>query len=129
MADCRRYYGLEFVQLASVSKDIVVSRIAILRPAYSAVCYHNFRPPLVSEAPTCPLPDPDVEPDYYGDVRIKFPGSDSATSISNGAVFKAVSKFRKIMNEVAQKSFKEPQSSTYITLSDAYEAYEKLQTW
>ncbi|KAK8129870.1 hypothetical protein PG999_002250 [Apiospora kogelbergensis] len=95
----------------------------------AAVCYHNFRPPLVSEAPTCPLPDPDVEPDYYGDVRIKFPGSDSATSISNGAVFKAVSKFRKIMNEVAQKSFKEPQSSTYITLSDAYEAYEKLQTW
>ncbi|KAK7980988.1 hypothetical protein PG989_013445 [Apiospora arundinis] len=86
-------------------------------------------PPMVDEAPTCPLPNPEVEPDYYGDVRVKFPGSDSATSISNGAVFKAISKFRKIMNEVSQKSFKEPQSSTYITLNDAYDAYDKLQTW
>ncbi|KAK8094150.1 hypothetical protein PG997_000835 [Apiospora hydei] len=95
----------------------------------AAVCYHNFRPPLVDEPPTCPLPNPDAEPDYYGDVRVKFPGSDTATSISNGAVFRAISEFREIMNEVAQKSFKEPQSSSYITLNDAYGAYGKLQTW
>jgi hypothetical protein len=64
-------------------------------------CFHMFRPPVLREPPLHDLPDPERDMTFYGEVHVRYPGSDQQGHIQQGYVFRALSGFRTILNAVA----------------------------
>ncbi|XXG97941.1 hypothetical protein Hte_004257 [Hypoxylon texense] len=77
--------------------------------------FHTFQPPILKDPPARPLPDVDD----YGEIWVQYPLGREPIAMFNGLVFRAVSEFRVIMNEVAKLSFGRPKSSNRMSLDAA----------
>lgn len=86
-------------------------------------------PPLLENPPTCPLPGPDADPDHYAEIFVTYPGSDVPIEIGNGHVFRAISEFRIILNDIAKQAFKPPRSQSFLPLRSAQDAHLRLLAW
>ncbi|KAI1382785.1 uncharacterized protein F4822DRAFT_96676 [Hypoxylon trugodes] len=91
--------------------------------------FHTFQPPILNNPPARPLPDLDDAPAYYGEIEVKYPLGRTAIAISNGLVFRAVSEFRVIMNEVTRLSFVQPRTFNRMPLDAAIRLKSRLLAW
>lgn len=82
--------------------------------------------PLLSDPPEWPLPDPTVEPGWYGEVWIKYPCGDCLFSSHFAEVLEARSRFRVIMNEACQIAYS-PDSG--MTPGKANKLHAQLRDW
>ncbi|PVH95428.1 putative C6 transcription factor [Periconia macrospinosa] len=82
--------------------------------------------PLLNCPPQWDLPDPLNEPDWYGEVWVKYPLSGRLVPLSFGQVIKGRSEFRVIMNEACQVAYKKDST---MTLSKANELLSRLRSW
>lgn len=85
-------------------------------------------PPLLTEPPIYPLPDPSQNALWYGEVWLKYPLSHSLIPSNFGQMYKAKSQFRVIMNEFCQAAYMK-KTESMMTLRIADELVHKLQDW
>ncbi|KAI1479411.1 hypothetical protein F4774DRAFT_381918 [Daldinia eschscholtzii] len=91
--------------------------------------FHTFQPPLVKDPPNRPLPNFDEISAFYGETFVKYPLGHDSIPIFNGLVFRAISQFRVIMNEITALSFSRPRNFTRMSLSAAIEFRSRLLVW
>lgn len=82
--------------------------------------------PLLKTPPVEPLPDPLEDPEWFGEIWVKYPSSQSLSPSSFGHVFHAKSQFRIIMNEFCEAAYSKDST---ITLEQAYQLRSRLITW
>lgn len=83
-------------------------------------------PPLLSEPPDWCLPDPSKEPEWYGEIWIKYHLSNYILSSDFGHVFKARSRFQITMNEACQVAYSK---GSEMTLDKANNFLSRLKDW
>ncbi|KAH8677830.1 hypothetical protein BX600DRAFT_138214 [Xylariales sp. PMI_506] len=71
-------------------------------------CSLLFEPTLIAEAPKVPLPDPATEPEWYGEVWLRYPSSHKPCPSLFGELFKARCEVRVIMNDIVARYFGRP---------------------
>ncbi|KAI0845263.1 hypothetical protein F5Y00DRAFT_265794 [Daldinia vernicosa] len=91
--------------------------------------FHTFQPPLVKDPPNRPLPDIDDASAFYGEIWVKYPLGRDLVPILNGLVFRTVSQFRVIMNEITALSFSHARNFNRMSLNAAVEFRARLSTW
>ncbi|KAK9426263.1 hypothetical protein SUNI508_02704 [Seiridium unicorne] len=96
-------------------------------------CYHMFQSPILAAPPSHDLPDPDLDASIYGEVYIKYPGSEQQLRMNHGHVFRAVSEFRSILNAVASEAHsgggkKLPSARVHYYWRSIANWYERLPT-
>lgn len=82
--------------------------------------------PLLSDPPDWRLPDPSKEPEWYGEIWVKYPVSSHLLPSYFGQVFRARSQFRVIMNEACQIAYSK---DSEMTLCKANEFLSRLKAW
>ncbi|KAH8902331.1 hypothetical protein BR93DRAFT_972721 [Coniochaeta sp. PMI_546] len=68
-------------------------------------CHHFFIPPLIRHPPPHHLPDPHDEPEWYGEIHVKYPSTDRVCATGHGQLFKAKADFAKTLNNISDMSF------------------------
>ncbi|KAL2261349.1 hypothetical protein VTK26DRAFT_4346 [Humicola hyalothermophila] len=91
--------------------------------------YHYLEPPLLTEAPKPPLPDPSAQPQWYGELWIKYPLTQSLVPTCHGHLFKAKADFWAIMNDFLLLRFPHHRSPTNLSLDQTFGFYNRLQAW
>ncbi|KAL7624724.1 hypothetical protein AAE478_006295 [Parahypoxylon ruwenzoriense] len=91
--------------------------------------FHTFQPPIIKDPPTRPLPEVDDTLAYYGEIWMKYPLAQEPIPIYNGLVFRAISQFRVIMNEITKLSFGLPKSFSRMSLEAALGFRARLLAW
>jgi hypothetical protein len=81
---------------------------------------------MLSAPPSRPLPDPETDAPFYGNLRVKYPDG-TMLNTDHGQVFKAVSDFRVIVNDVGKDAFTNGRDR--LTLERAYEVRRRLGVW
>ncbi|KAF5562705.1 nitrate assimilation regulatory nirA [Fusarium napiforme] len=61
--------------------------------------YQFMTQPLLNSPPKTPLPDPDRDPDWFGEIWLKYPSSLTLVPLKIGLVFKAKMTFSVVLNE------------------------------
>jgi hypothetical protein len=84
--------------------------------------------PLLQRPPDAILPDPAVQPDWYGEVWIRYPMSQSRLPSLFGHEFRAKAQFRIIMNDFSLAAYSGVKKPA-ITLAKAYGLYTQLRRW
>lgn len=82
--------------------------------------------PLLREPPNQLLPDPSENGQWYGEIWVKYPGSQNLSPSYFGHIFKSRSHFRVIMNEACHIAYDKGSS---MTLEQAGELYSRLRSW
>lgn len=85
--------------------------------------FHFFQEPLLSEPPVAPL-TVDI-----GELWVRYPQAPDPWPIHHGHVFRAIARFRTIMNEAGNRSFGPGKSKGPMTLEEAMVFREKLVNW
>lgn len=67
--------------------------------------YYYRRAPFVDHPPAFAAPDPDVDPDWYGEVFVRYPLSRTITRMHLGYVMKATINLRIILNDMSLLQF------------------------
>src|ERR1700753_541078 len=88
-----------------------------------------FDKPVIKKPPEIPLPDPSVDPEWYGQIWIKYPMSPTPFSTYFGHMFKATAELRIIMNEICLQCFGKSQPSTQLTSDQALDFHFQLKDW
>lgn len=70
-----------------------------------AQTYYYRRAPFIPEPPAFEAPDPDLDPEWYGEVYVRYPLSSTITRMRLGHVMKATIDLRIIMNDIALAQF------------------------
>ncbi|TFB01937.1 Nitrogen assimilation transcription factor nirA [Trichoderma ghanense] len=82
--------------------------------------------PLIKEPPSWTLPDASKEPQFYGEVWLKYPLSQSLSPSYFGHIFRAKSQFRVIMHDFSMAAYSE---GSQVTVDKAYELRQRLKSW
>lgn len=85
--------------------------------------------PWCRSLPLCPLPHPALQPEFYGDVSVKYPLDEQNYPIYFGYAFKARSELRIIMNDIAARCFNSSATMPQLSLQEAYVFYHRLVEW
>ncbi|KAK3301063.1 uncharacterized protein B0H64DRAFT_382525 [Chaetomium fimeti] len=91
--------------------------------------YHYLKPPPISKPPETPLPDPSERPQWYGELWVRYPLSQSRLPTYHGYLFKALSEFWTIMNEVSTLTFSRQGPSTKLSVDQIFRFYYRLRAW
>ncbi|KAI1381121.1 hypothetical protein F4677DRAFT_460363 [Hypoxylon crocopeplum] len=91
--------------------------------------FHTFQPPIIKDPPARPLPDIDDAAAYFGEIWVKYPLGRELIPLLNGPVFRAISQFRVIMNEITAVSFSQPKTFKRMSLSAAIGCRSRLLAW
>lgn len=91
--------------------------------------YHYLKTPLIKEPPHPPLPSPLEQPQWYGELWVKYPLSQSRVPTYHGLLFKAKCDFWGIMNDFSLLRFSHQRSATNLTVDQIFTYYNRLQAW
>jgi hypothetical protein len=112
--------GIHFLQFGS----------NVLTDHGDSLCsYHYVKPPLIREPPESPLPDPLKEPQWYGELWLRYPLSHSRLPTHHGLLFKAKADFWTIMNEVSLLTFSHHRSPSKLPVNQTLQFYNRLRDW
>ncbi|KAK0630112.1 hypothetical protein B0T17DRAFT_490691 [Bombardia bombarda] len=95
----------------------------------SLYCYHLFRPPLVKKPPESPLPDPVAFPQWYGEIWVRYPLSQSRSSTHHGPLFKAKADMWTIMHDFTLICFRDSASPLKLSMDQILGFYNRLVAW
>lgn len=87
--------------------------------------------PLLKAPPKAPLPDPDRDPDWFGEIWLKYPSSSTLVPLQVGLVFKAKMSFSVVLNEIMLET-QEDSTDSYLFQNGGktiLEILERLDTW
>lgn len=62
--------------------------------------YYFFRRPYFSRPPQVPLPDPQLEPRWYGEISIQYPHDRTTVPLHLGSKIYSEAALRKVMNDI-----------------------------
>ncbi|KAF6824617.1 C6 transcription factor [Colletotrichum musicola] len=98
---------------------------------FSTHCtFYLIQRPLVEKPPRIPLPDPEANPSWYGEIRIRYPASAETFPIYLGPWIKATFDLRALLNEVGPRIHEALASpSTVATLDEVKEFKDRLEKW
>ncbi|KAL6699759.1 hypothetical protein J3F84DRAFT_361663 [Trichoderma pleuroticola] len=82
--------------------------------------------PLLKEPPNWTLPDPSQDGNWYGEIWLKYPLTNTLSPSYFGSVFRAKSHFRIIMNDFCCTAYSE---GSQVTIEKAYELLKRLKHW
>ncbi|KAK0671260.1 hypothetical protein QBC41DRAFT_315845 [Cercophora samala] len=100
--------------------------------------YVLFEPPLIKKPPDVSLPDPAVNPEWYGQIWLKYPGDTKLHTTHFPYQFQAQCQVRVIMNDMWLERFgssrqSSPEGGTTLLpstqLEQANEFYARLKAW
>lgn len=91
--------------------------------------YHYFRAPVMRHPPQVPLPDPIEDPQWYGEIWVKYPESQSRFPTHLGFIFKAKAELWSIMNDLSLLSFQDHGPPLKLSTSQVLEFYTRLVNW
>ncbi|KAF5716035.1 nitrate assimilation regulatory nirA [Fusarium mundagurra] len=93
--------------------------------------YQFMTQPLLKTPPKTSLPDPDRDPDWYGEIWLKYPSSSTLVPLRTGLVFRAKMSFSIVLNEVMLE-IQEDSTDSYLFKHGGkkiLEIAEVLDTW
>ncbi|KAL2134955.1 hypothetical protein VTI74DRAFT_10276 [Chaetomium olivicolor] len=93
--------------------------------------YHYLQPPPVKEPPKSPLPEPLQYPQWYGELWVKYPQSQTRLPTYHGLLFKAKADFWTIMNEFSLLTFSHRHTAIApkLSVSEVLPFYHRLRAW
>jgi hypothetical protein len=94
---------------------------------HSSHCYTFLRPPYITKAPKLPLPDSFIDPEFYGEIRIRYPPSQTVSPIHLGCIIKANFDFCIILNDIASQIF--AGGKFHATAKQVLGFKDKLDSW
>ena len=89
--------------------------------------YFYFRPPIVEQPPQIALPDAKQQPQWYGDVWVRYPQSQTIYPLHLGHNLQAETAIHAIMNKMGLLAFGD--SSKSLSLEDYVELKQALDAW
>ncbi|KAJ4985950.1 C6 transcription factor [Stagonosporopsis vannaccii] len=92
------------------------------------VTYYYRRAPFVQNPPEFAAPDPDHDPEWYGEVYVRYPLSPTVTRMRLGYVIKATIDLRIIMNDIALAQFAS-QGPTELSSRQVLEFKRRLESF
>lgn len=84
---------------------VLKSRLGARTNTFSLHCFHMFRTPMLQDPPSHELPSPEHDATFFGEIHVRYPNSQPQIDIYHGHVFRAVSRFRVILNAVGQEIY------------------------
>lgn len=96
---------------------------------YSIGSYHYLQPPPISKPPATLLPDPLKCPEWYGELWVRYPLSQSRLPTFHGLLFKAIADFWTIIIEVATLTFSRRGPPTKLSVDQIFHFYYRLRAW
>lgn len=93
----------------------------------SKCTYYFFRPPYLLHHPKTPLPDPIAQPEWYGDVWLRYPQSRILVPSNQGSTLKARAELHIILDDVSKQIFTGPK--TQLSLDDLLKFNTRLDAW
>ena len=91
--------------------------------------WHNFKRPLITDPPAYSLPDIYSGSDLYGEVLLKYPLAEHAVPAMQDSAFRAISRFRVILNDAGKQAWSSPGCPSQVTLESAWELKARLGGW
>ncbi|KAH8653825.1 putative C6 transcription factor [Xylariales sp. PMI_506] len=91
----------------------------------AAQFFHFYQAPLLPEPPACQLP----EPSDIGELWVMYPGIARPTPLHHGYVFTALCEFRRIINNVGDRSYGRGQDRGPIDFEEAMAYRQYLLDW
>lgn len=100
--------------------------------------YILFEPPLIKKPPDVPLPDPATNPEWYGQIWLKYPGDSKLHTTHFPYQFQAQCQVRVTMNDMWMERFgssrqSSPEGGTTMLpstqLEQTTEFYARLKAW
>lgn len=82
--------------------------------------------PLLTNPPEEPLPNPTEDPDWYGEIWVRYPLNSTLSPLYFGQLFKVKAQQRIIMNRFCHEAYTEGMS---VGMDEAYELYAQLNNW
>lgn len=93
------------------------------------VSYYFLRSPYIETPPETPLPDPIKESQWYGEVWIQYPLSETPTPIHLGCTMKAIADIRMITNDLALQTFNNGGFPGHLLRAHVFGFKSRLDAW
>ncbi|OTA95752.1 hypothetical protein M434DRAFT_393609 [Hypoxylon sp. CO27-5] len=90
--------------------------------------FYFSRRPYVKDPPAYPLPDPLLDPGFYGEVWIRYPLGQRLYPTNLGCIIKSNFELRKLMNDMAAELF-EDDKPCHMSVEKALECKSRLDAW
>ena len=92
--------------------------------------YYFFREPLIRDPPATPLPDPDEDPDWYGEIWLRYPLSSTLYPAHLGYTMRSISQLRVILCEIAWSgTFRDRECTRGLSYGEVMQFKKKLDSW
>ncbi|KAK0618837.1 hypothetical protein B0T14DRAFT_518107 [Immersiella caudata] len=91
--------------------------------------YYFFRYPVVKTAPQTPLPDPENNPAFYGEVWLLYPASPCPIPAQHGHTTKSLTEFHHILHIISCRAFRDGSSTRKLTWEEAMNFKRMLDNW
>ncbi|KAF5692882.1 C6 transcription factor [Fusarium denticulatum] len=95
----------------------------------SLQAFHNLRAPLIRGHPATPMPDPDREPLWYGELWLRYPPSLKLVPMHFGYVYQAQTELRRIANGITCIRFTGQKTARSLPASDLDRLQRVLDDW
>ncbi|KAJ4865698.1 fungal zn(2)-Cys(6) binuclear cluster domain-containing protein [Trichoderma breve] len=93
-------------------------------------CYHFIRSPLFKVPPKAPLPDPDKDPEWYGEIWVKYPLNQTPIQMNFPHFFKAKCELGVIVTQIAVDLFDAEERDGTRDPRESVAGYlEALESW
>ncbi|KAH0531151.1 hypothetical protein TsFJ059_000019 [Trichoderma semiorbis] len=93
-------------------------------------CYHFIISPLLKAPPKAPLPDPEEDPEWYGEIWVKYPLSQTPIQMNFPHFFKAKCELGLIVTQIAVDLFEAKERGSTRDPSESVTGYlEALESW
>ena len=96
---------------------------------YSTMGMHFCQRPLIEEPPEADLPDPSMDPEWYGETWLKYPLNQTLSPAHFGYFFRARARFFIIVNEIAKQSFNRATGPCRLSNEQVLRFYVRLLEW
>jgi hypothetical protein len=85
-----------------------------------------MQPPLLTEPPSDALPDPSSSARWYGEIWVKYPGTQHLHPSHFSYLFKAKAELRMIMGKFCTLAYSK---DIMVAPETAYDLYSQLNSW
>ncbi|KAG5756739.1 hypothetical protein H9Q70_000625 [Fusarium xylarioides] len=104
-------------------------RLLELESNYRLQAFHNLKAPLIREPPATPMPDPDEEPLWYGELWLRYPPSLTLVPMHFGYVYRAQTELRHIANVITCIRLTGQKAARSLPASDLDRLQKVLDDW
>jgi hypothetical protein len=86
-------------------------------------------PPLLKDPPKAPLPDPIQHPEWYGEVRFRYPAVEVVFATHFGQFLKSKIELWRITLDIISRLTENEPSSSKLSVDQVLEIHAQLMNW